>query len=64
MANDDHTARLMKGWAAWNAWREDNPDVRQPHLVKAFLAGADFRGGEPRWRGPSRDTGSKAIECD
>jgi Pentapeptide repeats (8 copies) len=41
MANPDHIAKLMKGAKAWNAWREENPDV-QPDLLKADLSGADL----------------------
>ncbi len=41
MANDDHTAQLMKGFAAWNAWRDENPDIR-PDLSVADLIGADL----------------------
>jgi uncharacterized protein YjbI with pentapeptide repeats len=36
MANEDHIAQLMRGVAAWNAWREENPDV-QPDLSGADL---------------------------
>jgi hypothetical protein len=39
MANADHIARLKKGVAAWNAWREENPDIRPD------LSGADLSGG-------------------
>jgi uncharacterized protein YjbI with pentapeptide repeats len=28
MANDEHVALLEQGVAAWNAWREQNPDLR------------------------------------
>jgi hypothetical protein len=28
MANDDHIAQLKKGVAAWNAWRDENPEIR------------------------------------
>jgi len=28
MANDEHVAILKKGVAAWNAWRDENPDIR------------------------------------
>ena len=37
MANEEHLARLKQGVAAWNQWREANPDI-QP-----ILAGADLR---------------------
>jgi uncharacterized protein YjbI with pentapeptide repeats len=39
MANDEHIAQLEKGVAAWNAWRDENPDVR-PDLLEASLRGA------------------------
>jgi len=41
MANPDHIAQLMKGVAAWNAWREANPDIR-PQLSGAYLHGVDL----------------------
>jgi uncharacterized protein YjbI with pentapeptide repeats len=41
MANDDHIAQLMKGVAAWNAWRRENPDIR-PDLSGADLEGANL----------------------
>jgi hypothetical protein len=34
MANDEHVAMLKKGVDAWNAWREENPDIR-PDLSEA-----------------------------
>jgi Pentapeptide repeats (8 copies) len=43
MANDDHIAQLMKGVAAWNAWRRENPDIR-PDLSEADLFEADLGG--------------------
>jgi uncharacterized protein YjbI with pentapeptide repeats len=39
MANDEHIAQLEKGVAAWNAWRDENPNVR-PNLDAADLPGA------------------------
>ncbi|MFZ1884733.1 MAG: pentapeptide repeat-containing protein [Rhodoplanes sp.] len=39
MANDDHIAQLMKGPAAWNAWRDENPHIF-PDLIKADLRAA------------------------
>jgi uncharacterized protein YjbI with pentapeptide repeats len=41
MANDDHIAHLKKGVAAWNAWREENPNIR-PDLSGANLGGAEL----------------------
>jgi hypothetical protein len=43
MANDEHVALLKQGVAAWNAWREKNPDIR-PDLSEAELTGADLIG--------------------
>ena len=43
MANDEHVAILKKGVAAWNAWRDENPDIR-PNLSEATLDGADLTG--------------------
>ena len=42
MANDDHVALLKQGVDAWNAWRDENPNIT-PHLFKANLGGADLR---------------------
>jgi uncharacterized protein YjbI with pentapeptide repeats len=44
MANDAHAAALMKGAAAWNAWRNENPDVLHPNLSGADLRGANLAG--------------------
>ena len=41
MANDEHVALLKQGVAAWNAWRDENPDIR-PDLSGADLSGADL----------------------
>jgi Pentapeptide repeats (8 copies) len=42
MANDEHVAMLRKGVAAWNTWRDENPDIR-PDLSEAnLLAGANL----------------------
>jgi pentapeptide repeat protein len=37
MANDEHVAILRKGVAAWNAWRDENPDTF-PDLSEANLS--------------------------
>jgi uncharacterized protein YjbI with pentapeptide repeats len=37
MANDDHIAKLKEGVPAWNAWRDENPDIR-PDLSWADLS--------------------------
>ena len=43
MANDEHIALLNKGVAAWNAWREENRDIR-PDLSGVDLSRANLRG--------------------
>jgi uncharacterized protein YjbI with pentapeptide repeats len=44
MANEEHVARLSRARAAsWNAWREENPDIR-PNLSNAYLSGRDLGG--------------------
>ena len=46
MANDGHIAQLEKGVGAWNAWREENRDIRPDlsgvDLSRASLGGANF----------------------
>jgi uncharacterized protein YjbI with pentapeptide repeats len=39
MANEEHVAQLWQGAASWNAWREENADIR-PDLSGADLSGA------------------------
>jgi Pentapeptide repeats (8 copies) len=46
MADDDHLAQLMKGVAAWNAWRDENSNVQRPNLNGANLAGANLRAAD------------------
>jgi uncharacterized protein YjbI with pentapeptide repeats len=50
MANDDHIALLKKGVDAWNAWRNENPNIRpdfsNTDLRKADLSGADLSGAD------------------
>jgi TIR domain-containing protein/pentapeptide repeat protein len=41
MANEEHLARLRQGVAAWNYWRNSNPDIT-PDLREADLHGADL----------------------
>src|SRR5258707_1202509 len=41
MANDEHVALLKQGVAAWNAWRDKNPNIR-PDLSGADLIEADL----------------------
>jgi uncharacterized protein YjbI with pentapeptide repeats len=43
MANDKHVAMLKKGVAAWNAWRDENPDIR-PDLSYADLSETNLKG--------------------
>src|SRR5262249_34255364 len=53
MANEAHVAILKKGVAAWNAWRDENTnirpdlyraDLREASLISADLFGADLFG--------------------
>jgi hypothetical protein len=48
MADEEHVAMLKQGVDAWNAWRDENPDVRpdlsRASLSEASLAGANLRG--------------------
>ncbi len=41
MANDAHIAQLKKGVDAWNAWRDENPDII-PDLSSTNFSGADL----------------------
>jgi len=41
MANDEHIAKLKEGVVAWNAWRDQNPDIR-PDLSGARFVVADI----------------------
>jgi hypothetical protein len=43
MANPEHLALLHQGVEAWNAWRENNPDVN-PDLSEANLSEANLSG--------------------
>ena len=43
MADEEQLAVLRQGRDAWNAWREQNPDVRVD-LRQAGLSGADLFG--------------------
>jgi Pentapeptide repeats (8 copies) len=43
MANDEHVALLKQGVEAWNAWRDENPDIR-PGLARADLITANLSG--------------------
>ncbi|MEM8642474.1 MAG: pentapeptide repeat-containing protein [Cyanobacteria bacterium P01_G01_bin.54] len=42
MANPEHLAILEQGVEVWNAWREQNPDIR-PNLQKYDLQNANLR---------------------
>ncbi len=51
MADPEHVGILKQGVAAWNAWRDDNPDIRpdlcganlgDANLINANLRGADI----------------------
>ena len=41
MANDEHVAILTKGVARWNAWRDQNANIR-PNLNGADLHEANL----------------------
>ena len=43
MANDEHVALLRQGVAAWNAWRDENPNIH-PDLSEAYLSEANLGG--------------------
>jgi uncharacterized protein YjbI with pentapeptide repeats len=45
MANDEHVAMLKKGVDAWNAWRDENPNIR-PDLSEANIGGANLEGAD------------------
>jgi hypothetical protein len=45
LANDDHTDQLLKGVAAWNAWRDENANI-DPNLTRANLTGANLTGAD------------------
>ena len=42
MANDEHLALLRDDVEVWNAWREENPEIK-PNLLLANLDEADLR---------------------
>jgi len=43
MANPEHVAILKQGVEAWNAWREENPDIT-PDLERLAIYGWNLRG--------------------
>jgi hypothetical protein len=53
MANQEHLAKLKEGVAAWNEWREENPDT-DPDLSDTNLSGADL-GDATLFRADLRD---------
>jgi hypothetical protein len=42
MANADHTAQLRKGVAAWNAWRDENPDIAIAEVICPIQTSKSF----------------------
>jgi hypothetical protein len=58
MANLEHLAILKKGAKVWNAWREENPDVRpfliEADLRRAVLPLANLAEADLRWAELSR----------
>jgi hypothetical protein len=52
MANKEQLKILRQGVAAWNAWREENPDakidLRRAKLAWVDLSGANFRNADVR----------------
>jgi hypothetical protein len=48
MANDEHVALLKQGVAAWNAWRDEHPNI-QPDLSEANLRKAKLMKANLRW---------------
>jgi uncharacterized protein YjbI with pentapeptide repeats len=48
MANPEHLQILKQGVEAWNAWREQNRDIK-PDLTEADLTGADLTGADLHW---------------
>ena len=52
MANDELVAMLKQGVAAWNAWRDENrnirPNLSEVNLSKADLSKADLRDADLR----------------
>jgi len=43
MADEEHLKILRQGVAAWNEWREKNPDLAHPDLRGSDLGGAELR---------------------
>jgi uncharacterized protein YjbI with pentapeptide repeats len=65
MANNEHVALLKQGVAAWNAWRDENPNIR-PDLSKADFSGRDLRNanlGGARLIGTDLDNADLSGAC-
>ena len=63
MANDEHVALLRQGVDAWNAWRDQNPDIR-PDLSDAYLVGAELRAAHLRDADLSGTKLMQALLCE
>ena len=48
MEDDDHIAQLGRGLAHWNAWRDENVNIR-PDLSEAKLSKASVGGANLKW---------------
>jgi uncharacterized protein YjbI with pentapeptide repeats len=44
VANPEHVDILKHSPNAWNAWRRENSDIREPKFIRADLMGADLTG--------------------
>jgi hypothetical protein len=60
MANDEHVALLKKGVAAWNAWRDENFNIRPELSRGAPLPPEPLLQREPQWGEPQR---SVSLRC-
>jgi uncharacterized protein YjbI with pentapeptide repeats len=60
MANEEHLKILRQRVEAWNAWREENPDIH-PDLTRAGLTRADLTGANLFEAGL---TGANLFEAD
>jgi Pentapeptide repeats (8 copies) len=65
MTNEEHVALLKKDVAAWNAWRDENPNIRpdlaEADLVEADLSEADLSGANLT---TARLSGAHLVEAD
>jgi hypothetical protein len=48
MVDEEHLALIREGVDAWNAWRRENPDIREANLREANLREADLREADLR----------------